>query len=109
MVNIEVKEILRKEPFLQIKELVTYEAIINSKDEAYVEHVVKDSIIRQLAEHIYKVLELTKTDTHNGLEYKAETYFFTRTQLLRLADECYHAGFHQRNSMHSDFTTPLSI
>lgn len=95
--NYDVAEIIRSQRCLRVQEVITYEAILHVKDEAYFEHVVRDKISKQLANHIYKNLTLTTTDTHEGRTFQQETYFFTRTQLLQLAQQCYDKGTYSKN------------
>ena len=101
----EINEIISKQKSLNIQHTVSYQQLLDYKDGAYIEHLVKSSLREQIADYITKnALPLTSEDTHNGRQYRQTTYFFTRTELLQLANELYLAGI-RRQSMPSNFNS----
>lgn len=106
MVNPEIANEISKLKYLHVSHTLSYEAILRSHNEAMLEHEVKKQIVSQLADHIWKDLDLNVRDTHHGRSYELETYFFTRTELLRLAENLYLRGIHRKEDLHQNFTSP---
>ena len=89
---LEVKSILSKEPYYQAKYKVDYKALLECRDERYIQSSVNSNLASQLAQQVLKRSQVEQLDAPEGREFRVLAYIYSRQELIDLLTKAFTEG-----------------
>lgn len=104
--NPHIKDILSKEQYLRVREIISYNTFAQAKNPSELEYLVSKNLFQAFADALEKHFrgELLETDTPEGREYRLYAYTYSYPQLEQLLLQAYNAGRLAGGPQHMSFS-----
>lgn len=91
--NYKVRHIISQLKHASIKHTLSYHSIFQSKDDKYLEYMIKKSLYEQLARFLIEAKpQTTQVDTPEGRAYRLDLFAFSYHELVKLLEDTYTQG-----------------